>query len=233
MSLRVKPPRNRSSTRRFPIGPTPKVLQISVADRTSGGFGVPANQFAFSERTGSLLTALVSAEKCPLPQSSLRTTDHLDRQTQFGGPARAYDVTDPDLRWVDLDRVAPILYCHVIHPRCCDHPTRHPAPRVDRQNGRRIRCTTTLQCDQRSRSSSKRANSRNAPGQAVPRSRAVGGHPAAKVARRWRTVANEPFVVSGGRLRCSARMTSTGNVIPPSVPPPWPDDAEREGTVHG
>lgn len=28
-------------------------------------------------------------------------------------------------------------------------------------------------------------------------------------------------------------MTPTGNVIPPSVPRPWPDDAEREGTAHG
>lgn len=132
MSLRTKAPRNRWSTRRFPIGPTPTARQLNVADRrwcawTSGCFGVPTDQFAFSERTGPLLTVVVSAEKSPLPRTTLRSTDHLDRQAQFGGASRADDVTDPDLRWVDLERVAPVVYRHVTHPRSCHQPTRYPA----------------------------------------------------------------------------------------------------------
>lgn len=167
MSLRAKPLRNRSSTRRFPIGPIPRLsgLQIAARDRrgsagTSGCFGVPADQFVVSERTGSLLTVSVSTEKCPLPRTTLRTTDHLDRKTQFGGTPRADDVTDPNLRWVGLDRVAPVRCCHVIRPRRCHHPTRHPAPRADGKHRLLIPCTATALLRLAMTSFSCQANSR-------------------------------------------------------------------------
>jgi hypothetical protein len=40
----------------------------------------------------------------------------------------------------------------------------------------------------------------------------------ARLGHRWRSVKREPFVVGGGPLRL-ARMTPTGNVIPPFASP--------------
>jgi hypothetical protein len=102
---------------------------------------------------------------------------------------------------VDLERVAPVVYRHVTHPRSCHQPTRYPAlpgrmatllsHPLHRKGFPPVAMTKSV-C---------RANSPGLAGQAVLCLRAVAGHPIFWVGQWWRSVESEPFVVSGGLPR--------------------------------
>lgn len=57
-----------------------------------------------------LQAVVVAAEECPESWSRLRPTDQLDRETKTGGVRRSDDVTDPDLRWMNLRCIRGVVY---------------------------------------------------------------------------------------------------------------------------
>jgi hypothetical protein len=84
---------------------------------------------------------------------------------------------------VDLNRVTPVCYCHVIRPRRRHHPTRHRAPRADGKRRLLIPCTAKDLLRLSMTSLSRRTNSPDAVRQAVPCLRAVAGYPTARAGR--------------------------------------------------
>jgi len=90
--------------------------------RASSFFGVPAHHVVLSERARVLQALGIAAEKCPLPRCGLRSTDELYRAAPIAGIDRSDDVTDLDLRRMNLWCIPPVLYAHVfIHPHLCCH----------------------------------------------------------------------------------------------------------------
>src|SRR5258708_31140471 len=82
---------------------------LGLSEDASRCFGVPANELVVGECVRVLPAVGVAAEKCPSPWTCLRGADHLDHVAHFGGAQRADDVTDSDLRRMDLGRIAPVL----------------------------------------------------------------------------------------------------------------------------